>query len=184
MATISPTATYAKAMGQLKIEASRITEARSTSGDEIRKEKVIASGSPAAVKPMNSGMDEQEQNGVTVHWAADADEHNRIVHGILAAGGVKKLVKSKSMLTEECGLNPYLEQRGIEVIDTDLGERIVQLRHEPPSHIVMPAIHLKKEQISELFHKELGTEAAQSFIAQVFEKYPADYQGAEINEME
>ncbi|WP_374497475.1 lactate utilization protein B [Vogesella indigofera] len=100
-----------------------------------------------------------EQNGVTVHWAADADEHNRIVHGILAAGGVKKLVKSKSMLTEECGLNPYLEQRGIEVIDTDLGERIVQLRHEPPSHIVMPAIHLKKEQISELFHKELGTEA-------------------------
>ena len=100
-----------------------------------------------------------ERNGVTVHWAADADEHNRIVHGILAAANVKKLVKSKSMLTEECGLNPYLEQRGIEVIDTDLGERIVQLRHEPPSHIVMPAIHLKKEQISELFHKELGTEA-------------------------
>ncbi|MGM8060814.1 lactate utilization protein B [Vogesella indigofera] len=100
-----------------------------------------------------------EHNGVTVHWAADADEHNRIVHGILAAANVKKLVKSKSMLTEECGLNPYLEQRSIEVIDTDLGERIVQLRHEPPSHIVMPAIHLKKEQISELFHKELGTEA-------------------------
>ncbi|GGX83326.1 lactate utilization protein B [Vogesella alkaliphila] len=100
-----------------------------------------------------------EQNGVTVHWAADAEEHNRIVHGILAAANVKKLVKSKSMLTEECGLNPFLEQHGIEVIDTDLGERIVQLRHEPPSHIVMPAIHLKKEQISELFHKELGTEA-------------------------
>ncbi|GHD79238.1 lactate utilization protein B [Vogesella fluminis] len=100
-----------------------------------------------------------EANGVTVHWAADAAEHNRIVHGILAAAGVKKLVKSKSMLTEECGLNPYLEQRGIAVIDTDLGERIVQLRHEPPSHIVMPAIHLKKEHISELFHKELGTEA-------------------------
>jgi L-lactate dehydrogenase complex protein LldF len=100
-----------------------------------------------------------QKNGVTVHWAADADEHNRIVHGILAARQVKKLVKSKSMLTEECGLNPYLEQRGIEVVDTDLGERIVQLRHEAPSHIVMPAIHLKKEQISELFHKELGTEA-------------------------
>lgn len=100
-----------------------------------------------------------ERNGVTVHWAADAAEHNRIVHGILAAANVKKLVKSKSMLTEECGLNPFLEQHGIEVIDTDLGERIVQLRHEAPSHIVMPAIHLKKEQISELFHKELGTEA-------------------------
>ncbi|HJU50573.1 MAG TPA: LUD domain-containing protein, partial [Pseudogulbenkiania sp.] len=98
-------------------------------------------------------------NGVTVHFAADAAEHNRIVHQLLAARQVKKLVKSKSMLTEECGLNPYLEERGIEVIDTDLGERIVQLRHEAPSHIVMPAIHLKKEQISELFHTELGTEA-------------------------
>ncbi|MBI3145092.1 MAG: lactate utilization protein [Pseudogulbenkiania sp.] len=98
-------------------------------------------------------------NGVTVHFAADAAEHNRIVHQLLAARQVKKLVKSKSMLTEECGLNPYLEARGIEVIDTDLGERIVQLRHEAPSHIVMPAIHLKKEQISELFHEELGTEA-------------------------
>ncbi|EEG07532.1 lactate utilization protein B [Pseudogulbenkiania ferrooxidans] len=99
------------------------------------------------------------RNGVTVHFAADAAEHNRIVHQLLDARQVKKLVKSKSMLTEECGLNPYLEERGIEVIDTDLGERIVQLRHEPPSHIVMPAIHLKKEQISELFHEELGTEA-------------------------
>lgn len=100
-----------------------------------------------------------QANGAVVHWAADAAEHNRIVHDILAARAVKKLVKSKSMLTEECGLNPYLEARGIEVIDTDLGERIVQLRHESPSHIVMPAIHLKKEQISALFHTELGTEA-------------------------
>ena len=99
-----------------------------------------------------------QENGVVVHWAKDADEHNRIVHGLLAERGVSKLVKSKSMLTEECGLNPYLEARGVEVIDTDLGERIVQLRHEAPSHIVMPAIHLKKQQIGELFERELGTE--------------------------
>lgn len=103
-----------------------------------------------------------KSNGVTVHFAKDAEEHNTIVHGILAAAHVKKLVKSKSMLTEECGLNPYLEARGIEVIDTDLGERIVQLRHERPSHIVMPAIHLKKEQIGELFEKEMGTEHGNS----------------------
>src|SRR5262249_4674980 len=64
--------------------------------------------------------------------------------------------------TEECHLNPYLEARGIEVTDTDLGERIVQLRREPPSHIVMPAIHLKKEDIGELFHRELGTDAGAS----------------------
>jgi L-lactate dehydrogenase complex protein LldF len=69
------------------------------------------------------------------------------------------MVKSKSMLTEECGLNDYLAARGIEVVDTDLGERIVQLRHEPPSHIVMPAIHLKKEEIGETFHEHLGTPA-------------------------
>ena len=66
------------------------------------------------------------------------------------------------MLTEECHLNPYLEARGIEVTDTDLGERIVQLRKEPPSHIVMPAIHLKREEIGELFHIELGTEKGAS----------------------
>ncbi len=66
------------------------------------------------------------------------------------------------MLTEECHLNPYLEARGVTVTDTDLGERIVQLRHEPPSHIVLPAIHLKKEEIGELFHAELGTEKGAS----------------------
>jgi L-lactate dehydrogenase complex protein LldF len=98
-------------------------------------------------------------NGIVVHWAEDALAHNRIVHQILAERGALKVVKSKSMLTEECQLNPYLEQRGIEVIDTDLGERIVQMRDEPPSHIVMPAIHLKKAEIGELFHERLGTEA-------------------------
>ena len=97
-------------------------------------------------------------NGIQVHWAADAREHNEIVHHILTKHSVKKMVKSKSMLTEECGMNHYLEDRGIEVIDTDLGERIIQLRHEPPSHIVAPAIHLKREDISETFHEKLGTE--------------------------
>jgi L-lactate dehydrogenase complex protein LldF len=95
--------------------------------------------------------------GAQVHWARDADEHNLIVHGILRDRGVTRLVKSKSMLTEECGLNPYLESQGIEVVDTDLGERIVQFRDEPPSHIVMPAIHLRKEEIGQLFHERLGT---------------------------
>jgi L-lactate dehydrogenase complex protein LldF len=101
-------------------------------------------------------------NGIAIHWAADAAEHNAIVHGILAQRGVTRLVKSKSMLTEECHLNPYLEARGIEVTDTDLGERIVQLRKEPPSHIVLPAIHLKKADIGNLFHHKLGTTAGSS----------------------
>ncbi len=99
------------------------------------------------------------RKGAHVHWACDAQEHNRIVLQILQDYGAKKIVKSKSMLTEECHLNPYLERNGIEVVDTDLGERIVQLLGEPPSHIVLPAIHIKKEEVGELFHRVLGTEA-------------------------
>ena len=99
-----------------------------------------------------------QQNGITVHWAADGNEHNQIIHAILKKHGVTQMVKSKSMLTEECHLNDYLTKNGIGVIDTDLGERIVQMREEPPSHIVLPAIHLKKEDVGETFHIHLGTE--------------------------
>jgi L-lactate dehydrogenase complex protein LldF len=98
-------------------------------------------------------------NGIMVHWAADAAEHNKIVHSILKKKGIQQMVKSKSMLTEECHLNEYLAAEGIEVIDSDLGEFIVQLAEEPPSHIVLPSIHKKKEEIGEIFHKHLGTEA-------------------------
>jgi L-lactate dehydrogenase complex protein LldF len=97
-------------------------------------------------------------NGVWVHWAEDAAEHNRIVHEILQKHAVKNVVKSKSMLTEECQLNHYLRDKGMEVVDTDLGEYIVQLRDEQPSHIVLPAIHLKKEDVSDTFHEHLQTE--------------------------
>lgn len=95
--------------------------------------------------------------GAVVHWARDAREHNEIIAGLLRERGIRHVVKSKSMLTEECGLNPHLEERGIEVVDTDLGERIVQLRHEPPSHIVMPAIHLRRSEVGALFAKEMGS---------------------------
>jgi len=101
------------------------------------------------------------RNGVQVHWAANAAEHNRIVLDILRQNNVRRLVKSKSMLTEECHLNPFLIENGVEVVDTDLGERIVQLRDEPPSHIVLPAIHLKKEDVGETFHRHLGTPAGE-----------------------
>ena len=96
-------------------------------------------------------------NGIHVHWAANAAEHNAIVHSIITAQGSKTIVKSKSMLTEECHLNDFLASKGIEVVDTDLGERIVQFRNEAPSHIVLPAIHLKKEDVGETFHQHLGT---------------------------
>ncbi len=111
-------------------------------------------------------LEEFERNakklGAVVHWARDAAEHNAIVLKILSDHNVKRVVKSKSMLTEECHLNPHLEAAGIEVVDTDLGERIVQLANERPSHIVLPCIHKKKEEIGELFHEHLGTDAGAS----------------------
>jgi len=97
-------------------------------------------------------------NGIIVHWASDAEEHNRIIHKIIADNKIDKIVKSKSMLTEECHLNDYLKSRGVKILDTDLGEYIVQLREESPSHIVLPAIHLKRQDVSATFHEHLKTE--------------------------
>ena len=97
-------------------------------------------------------------NGAIVHWAKDADEYCAIVYEILNEHNVRHFIKSKSMLAEECGLNPFLMERGIDVVESDLGERILQLMHLEPSHIVLPAIHIKREQVGELFEKEMGTE--------------------------
>jgi L-lactate dehydrogenase complex protein LldF len=99
-----------------------------------------------------------KKNGVHVHWAANAEEHNNIVYNILKSKGITELVKSKSMLTEECHLNEFLQERGIGVMNSDLGEYIQQIDHEPPSHVVLPCIHKRKEEIGELFHEHLGTE--------------------------
>jgi L-lactate dehydrogenase complex protein LldF len=116
-----------------------------------------------AMSRLGDYLEEFERNaqkrGVTVHWARTPAEHNQIILDILEKHSAKKVVKSKSMLTEECHLNPFLERNGVEVVDTDLGEWIVQLLHQPPSHIVMPAIHIKREEIGDLFHKHIGTDA-------------------------
>ena len=96
-------------------------------------------------------------NGMVVHWASDAREMNRIVLDILRRHGGRTLIKSKSMLSEECGLAPFLAGQGIDAVESDLGERIMQLMHRPPSHIVLPAIHVRREEVGELFERELGT---------------------------
>ncbi len=98
------------------------------------------------------------RNGVIVHWANDAEEYNRIVLDILQSHHVKKVVKSKSMLTEECHLNEHLIAAGIDPVETDLGERILQLMDLAPSHIVMPAIHITKEQVGKCFEEKIGSE--------------------------
>jgi len=101
-------------------------------------------------------------NGVVVHWAPDARALCEIVETVLRERGVRRVVKSKSMLTEECGLNPWLEARGIDVVDTDLGERIVQLEGEPPSHIIVPAIHRTRAEVGALFHRHIGSPAGET----------------------
>ncbi|MBP8760761.1 MAG: lactate utilization protein, partial [Parabacteroides sp.] len=103
-----------------------------------------------------------EKNGATVHWAKDATEHNEIVLDLLRKHNAGKVVKSKSMLTEECCLDDFLCDNGINVIESDLGERILQLLNQPPSHIVMPAIHLKRQIIGKLFEEKLHTEEGNS----------------------
>lgn len=100
--------------------------------------------------------------GAVVHWAADAAAHNRIVLDLLQARGARRVVKSKSILTEECGLNARLEAAGLEVVDTDLGERITQLGGEPPSHIIVPAVHRTRQEIGALFHRKMGTPVGES----------------------
>jgi len=111
-------------------------------------------------------LEQFEQNatklGAHVHWARDAEEHNETVFDILQSHGVKSLIKSKSMLQEECGMTPYLEKRGIEVTESDLGERIQQLSNEAPSHIVVPAIHKLRSDVAELFARDLGTDPKNS----------------------
>lgn len=92
-----------------------------------------------------------EANGIKVHWAKDGDEANEIVARIAKENACKKIVKSKSMTAEETLLNHRLEKDNLEVIETDLGEWIIQLRSEGPSHMVMPAIHLSRYQVAELF---------------------------------
>ncbi|VFQ43872.1 L-lactate dehydrogenase (quinone) large subunit LdhH [Desulfoluna butyratoxydans] len=92
-----------------------------------------------------------EAAGTVIHVARDADEANRIIAEIAKENNVKSIVKSKSMTAEETFLNDHLEKDGYEVVETDLGEWIIQMRHEGPSHMVMPAIHLSRYQVGELF---------------------------------
>jgi len=92
-----------------------------------------------------------------VHWARDGAEARNIILSILKDAGAKSVTKGKSMVSEEIALNPCLEAAGIRPIETDLGEYIIQLRHEPPSHIIAPAFHLSKEQVAETFRSSHTT---------------------------
>ncbi|NUK71599.1 iron-sulfur cluster-binding protein [Streptomyces lunaelactis] len=95
--------------------------------------------------------------GGTVHWAADADEANRIVADLVKATGEREVVKVKSMATQEIGLNEALEAEGISAYETDLAELIVQLGDDRPSHILVPAIHRNRGEIRDIFQEKMGS---------------------------
>lgn len=131
---------------------------------------------------------EAENAGAKVHWAATAEEARAAVAAILVERGLKRVVKSKSMVSEEIGLNAHLEGLGIQVVETDLGEWIVQLAGERPSHITAPALHKTKEDVAELFSRHLGrkvpaeipalVEAARTELRRFFVEAEAGISGA------
>lgn len=137
----------------------RFVQARSTALSHLEDVPAVRARATAIRDTVLDHLDlwlerfEQEaiRRGAVVHWAADAAEANRIVLDIAVANRVKKIVKSKSMVSEECALNEALEAGGMQVIETDLGEYILQLAHEPPSHIVAPVLHKTKDEVSDLF---------------------------------
>ncbi|MEE8397169.1 MAG: LUD domain-containing protein, partial [bacterium] len=96
------------------------------------------------------------RRGVRVHWAETTAEANQVVLQIARRRGVELVVKGKSMVSEETGLNAFLADNGIAAVEADLGEFIVQLGEEPPSHLIAPAVHLNKAQIGRLFEQKLG----------------------------
>lgn len=103
-----------------------------------------------------------QRRGTQVHWASDSREAREIILQILRDRKARSVVKAKSMTSEEIHLNSALEEAGLEVVESDLGEFIMQLKKEPPYHIVFPAMHLTRGEISELFQKELGSRETNS----------------------
>jgi L-lactate dehydrogenase complex protein LldF len=127
--------------------------------------------------------------GGVVHWARDAAEARQIVVSLAKAAGAKEVIKIKSMTTEEIQLNPALAAAGIRPYETDLAELIIQLGHDQPSHIVVPALHKNRQQIREIFRREmnlpdLGTspqdlaDAARLFLREKFLTVPTAVSGA------
>ena len=119
-----------------------------------------------------------EANGMTVHRAADAAQTIEMVRQIARSSGAKLIAKSKTMVGEEIRLNQALEVDGLQVIETDLGEYIIQLRREPPAHIITPAVHLTRLQVAQTFEEKIGlpfttdipalTAAARRILRQTF----------------
>lgn len=121
---------------------------------------LAASWKHDAISRLDTLLEQLEVNltalGTCVHWAANADEARTIIDQVIQENGVQSIIKGKSMTTEEIGLNEHLEANGVDVVESDLGEFIIQLRGEKPFHIITPAMHLTKDDISALFEEKLS----------------------------
>ena len=141
---------------------SKFVDSRAAANAELPNFEEIRNAAAEIRRKVTENLDryllrfEQEATarGAVVHWAETPDDANRIVADIARQYGLRKAVKSKSMVSEECALNDHLASEGVEVLETDLGEYILQLAKEPPSHIVAPVVHKSKEDISDLFEKK------------------------------
>jgi L-lactate dehydrogenase complex protein LldF len=105
---------------------------------------------------LNRFIERLHENGVNVHKAATAEDARNIIIEIAARENAHLIAKAKTMVSEEIHLNTALEEAGFKVVETDLGEYIVQLRQEPPSHIITPAVHLRRQDVGKTFHEKLG----------------------------
>ncbi|MDD5297421.1 MAG: LutB/LldF family L-lactate oxidation iron-sulfur protein [Rhodocyclaceae bacterium] len=119
-------------------------------GEEVRRYSL--SRLPELLEQLEANL---TRNGVKVHWAEDAEEANAIFLEISRSHGATRLIKGKSMVSEEIELNHEMAKHGVDCLESDMGEYIVQLDGEKPSHIIMPAIHKTKEQIARLFHEKV-----------------------------
>lgn len=150
---------FRKAMDSLMLK-------RATSmSDADERERLRALGNQIRARALSKLPDLLEQletnltrNGVKVHWTETTEQANQIFLEIAQSHQAKQVIKGKSMVSEEMEMNHYLAERGIECLESDMGEYIVQLAEEKPSHIIMPAIHKNARQVADLFHETLGVE--------------------------
>ncbi len=180
MTTLSPAKIFQKRAAQLTRDLShRDLIQRALGGyyikrdDQIRKfqswhsaREAAAGAKWEAVNHLDKHLVEFEnnakRNGIQVHWARDAGEARTIILALLKKVDAKRIIKSKCMTSEEIHLNEAMIEAGYDVVESDLGEFIVQLREEMPYHFVFPAMHLTRHQVSELFESKLGTEPTDS----------------------
>ena len=149
--------------GLLQQVTARLMEKRAAAVAEVPEWEELRERARAIKRATLAGLDgylaeferHVHERGGQVHWAADAADACRTVEAIAAANHVRRVVKSKSMVSEEIGLNAFLEQAGLKALETDFGEYIIQVAGERPSHIIAPAIHKSRADVGRLFAQKL-----------------------------